>query len=81
VKRVNPQDHHRRAIKAVDDGRGGRFDSKLYFLSSGHVPGVQDIRIPRVFKDSPSFDGVKIGRTGGGEGGGLKKKQGRQGGS
>lgn len=63
MRRVNPQDH-RRAIKAVerDDG-GGRFDSKLYFLSSEHVPGVQDTRIPRVFKDSPSFDRVKIGRA------------------
>lgn len=35
---------------------GGGVRTKLYFLSSRHVLGVQDSRIPRVFKDSsPSF--------------------------
>lgn len=59
-------------------GRQVRFDSKLYFLSSGHVPGVQDTRIPRVFKDSSSFYETEAEgqcgrrwkrREGGGEGG------------
>jgi len=49
-------------VKAADDGAAG---SKLYFLSSEHVLSVQDTRIPRVFKDSPSFDGTKAGGRGG----------------
>lgn len=38
-----------------DEVRGGDVRTKLYFLSSRHVLGVQDARIPRVFKDSSFF--------------------------
>lgn len=44
--------------------------AKLYFLSSRHVLGVQDSRIPRVFKDSsPSFVCEAATKGGGREGG------------
>lgn len=44
--------------------------AKLYFLSSRHVLGIQDSRIPRVFKDSsPSFVCEAATKGGGREGG------------
>lgn len=52
-----------------------RFDSKLYFLSSGHVPGVQDTRIPRVFKDSLRRSMSRKQDWGGGEGGGGRTEE------
>lgn len=43
--------------------------AKLYFLSSRHVLGIQDSRIPRVFKDSsPSFVCEAATKGGGREG-------------
>lgn len=43
-----------RVIGIGREGQGG-VRAKLYFLSSRHVLGVQNTRIPRVFKHSSSF--------------------------